>query len=207
MRAKELLLERIINLHTADQKSKYVDDVWDLLQKSYKKLGGFKSATSPQELIEIPGYWKIVKRGDTITAVNLYRKVPHTNTFKVYASGSDTKYDSEKDSYTASDQGRKDYMMVKSDDVKMNRSWAEVSGPAEKNAKRLGAKPIPNKFAAYLTDKEILELNPDGYHYTRLIQGEPHEKIIYGFIGLTDEQKKSLENSGLDIHELPHKKA
>jgi hypothetical protein len=201
MRARELLTERIINLHTADQKAKYVDQVWDILQQSYAKIGGFKSASSPQELIEIPGYWKLVKRADQITAVNLYRKVPHTTTFKTFASGAVT------DGNTATNQGRSDYMMLKRDDVKQERSWAEVSGSAEKIAKRLNSTPIPNKFAAYLTDKEILSYNPDGYHYTRLIMGEPHEKIIYGFIGLTDNQKKSLENNGLDINELPYKKA
>lgn len=201
MRSREFLIERIINLHTDDQKKKYVDQVWDILQQSYAKIGGFKSASSPQELIEIPGYWKIVKRDGDITAVNLYREVPHTSTFKVYASGAVT------DGNTATDQGRSDYMMMKKDDVKQERSWAEVSGSAEKIAKRLNSTPIPNKFAAYLTGKEILKLNPDGYHYTRLIMGEPHEKIIYGFIGLTDEQKNMLEINNLDINELPHKKA
>jgi murein tripeptide amidase MpaA len=93
--------------------------------------------------------------------------------------------------------------MVKKADEKMKRGWAEVSGPAEKLAQSTNTKPIPNKFASYLTDKEILNLNPDGYHYTRLIMGEPHEKIIYGFIGLTPEQEKELKNKGLDIQDLP----
>jgi len=94
-------------------------------------------------------------------------------------------------------------LQIKKADVTQKRSWAEVSGPAEKLAIRNGAKPIPNKYAAYLSGKEILELNPDGYHYTRLIQGEPHEKIMYGFVGLTPEQRKALEINNLDIRDLP----
>ena len=94
-------------------------------------------------------------------------------------------------------------MAIKKADVTQKRSWAEVSGTPETFAKRLGAQPIPNKYAAYLTGKEILELSPDGYHYTRLIMGEPHEKIIYGFIGLSPDQEKALENNGLDIQDLP----
>lgn len=203
MRAKEFLIERILNLHTPEQKAKYADQVWDLLQKAYQKVGGFKSAVNKEELIGNPGYWKVAKRGDKITAVNLYRKIPQTNTFKVYASGAEAELDPEKQEYRATEQGKRDYTDIKKADVTQKRSWAEVSGAPETFAKRLGAKPIPNKYAAYLTGKEILELNPDGYHYTRLIMGEPHEKIIYGFIGLSPDQEKALENNGLDIQDLP----
>lgn len=203
MRAKEFLIERILNLHTPEQKAKYADQVWDLLQKAYQKAGGFKSAVNKEELISNPGYWKIAKRGDKITAVNLYRKVPQSNTFKIYASGAEAELDPEKQEYRATEQGKRDYMAIKKADVTQKRSWAEVSGAPETFAKRLGAQPIPNKYAAYLTGKEILELSPDGYHYTRLIMGEPHEKIIYGFIGLSPDQEKALENNGLDIQDLP----
>ena len=203
MRAKELLTERILNLHTPEERAKYADQVWDLLQKAYQKAGGFKSAVNKEELINNPGYWKVVKRGDNITAVNLYRKIPQTSTFKIYASGAQAELDPEKQEYRATEQGKRDYINIKKADVTQKRSWAEVSGAPEMFAKRIGAKPIPNKFAAYLTGKEILELNPDGYHYTRLIQGEPYEKAMYGFVGLTPDQKKALELNGLDIHDLP----
>jgi hypothetical protein len=203
MRAHEFLTERVLNLHTPEQKSQYADEVWDMLQKAYAKMGGFKSATSKEELIEIPGYWKLVKRGPEITAVNLYKQTPQTQSFKTYASAAQVQQDPKSGEYKATSQGVADYTDLKKADQKMKRSWAEVSGGAEKTAKRIGAKPIPNKFASYLTNKEILRLNPDGYHYTRLIQGEPYEKIIYGFIGLTPEQEKELENKGLDIQDLP----
>jgi hypothetical protein len=202
MRAKELLTERILNLHTTQQKAQYADEVWDLLQKAYQKAGGFKSAVNKEELINNPGYWKVAKRGDKITAVNLYRKVPQTNTFKIYASGAQSALDPDKQEYRATEQGKRDYINIKKADVTQKRSWAEVSGLPEAFAKRLGAQPIPNKYATYLTGKEILELNPDGYHYTRLIQGEPHEKAMYGFVDLTPDQKKALEIKGLDIQDL-----
>lgn len=203
MRAQEFLIERILNLHTAEQKTKYADQVWDLLQKSYLKLGGFKSAANKEELITVPGYWKLVKRGDRITAANLYKKIPQTQTFKVYASGTETYLDPDEQKYHATEQGKRDYTSIKKADVTQKRSWAEVSGPAEAFAKRSEGKPIPNKYAGYLTGKEILDLNSDGYHYTRLIQGKPHEKIIYGFATMTSKQEKALKNSGLEINDLP----
>ena len=203
MRAKEFLIERILNLHTTEQKAKYVDRVWDLLQNAYQKAGGFKSAVNKEELINNPGYWKVVKRGDKITAANLYRKIPQTTTFKIYASGAEAELDPETQEYSATEQGKRDYINIKKADVTQKRSWADVSAAPDKFAKRLGAARIPNTFAAYLTGKEILELNPDGYHYTRLIQGMPYEKTMYGFIGLTSDQEKALENNGLNLRDLP----
>jgi hypothetical protein len=203
MRAHEFLTERVLNLHTPEQKSQYADEVWDMLQKAYAKMGGFKSATSKEELIEIPGYWKLVKRGPEITAVNLYKQTPQTQTHKSYALAAKVTQDPVTNKYKASPAGMRDIQDLVNADAKTRRSWVEVSGPAERLIHSTGAKPIPNKFASYLTNKEILRLNPDGYHYTRLIQGEPYEKIIYGFIGLTPEQEKELENKGLDIQDLP----
>ncbi len=203
MRAHEFLTERVLNLHTQEQKAQYADEVWDMLQKAYAKMGGFKSATSKEEIIEIPGYWKLIRRGSEITAVNLYKQSSHTKNLKTYASAAQVHIDPETNEYKATPQGLADYTKLKNEDLKMKRGWAEVSGGAEKTAKRIGAKPVPNKFAQYLTGKEIFELDPDGYHYTRLIQGKPHKKIIYGFIGLTPEQEKELENKGLDIQDLP----
>jgi hypothetical protein len=68
---------------------------------------------------------------------------------------------------------------------------------------RSGAKPIDNKYAEFLTGKKILDLNPDGYHYTRLIQGEPHEKIIVGFVHLSPQGKEKLVSLGFDLKNLP----
>jgi hypothetical protein len=67
----------------------------------------------------------------------------------------------------------------------------------------MGAKPVPNKFAEFLTSKKVLELNSDGFHYTRLIQGEPHEKLIVGFINLSPEGEAQLRSMGLDPKEIP----
>ncbi len=203
MRYNEFLIERVLNLHTPEEKMPYAQEVWDMLQRSYENIGGFKSASSVEELMNEPGYWKVVRRDGRLTAVNIYKKVPRTKTYKVIASATETEYDPEKKRYKATKPGFKDYEMVKSGDVKMKRSWAEVSDKAEKMMQLAGAKPVPNEYAELLTGKNILELNPDGYHYTRLIQGEPHEKIIYGFIKLSDAGREKVIDMGIDLHSLP----
>jgi hypothetical protein len=93
--------------------------------------------------------------------------------------------------------------MIRGEDIKMRRSWAEVSGAPEAIMKRAGAKPLPNKYAAPLTGKEILEYNPDGIHYTRLIAGEPHEKVIYGYVNVTPDTEAKLQAAGISLQELP----
>lgn len=203
MRYREFLIERVLNLHTPEEKMSYAKQVWDMLQRSYQKIGGFKSAANLEELINTPGYWKIIRRGDKITAVNIYKKSSKTKTPKVIASATETYFDPDKQRYKATPQGLSDYEMIKRDDIKMKRSWAEVSGPAETVMKKSGASPIQNQYAEFLTGKKIIDKSEDGYHYTRLIHGEPHEKIIYGFVNLSDEGREELMTKGIDVNELP----
>lgn len=203
MRYKEFLIERVINLHTIEDKIKYAEPVWDMLERSYKKIGGFKSASSVEELANDPGYWKIVRRGDRITAVTIYKKVPKTKNYKLVASATETVFDPESGNYRTTPQGLSDFKMIRTSDIKTKRSWAEVSGAAEHLLLKAGGKPISNEYAEFLTGKKVLELNDDGYHYTRLIQGEPYEKIIVGFVNLSDDAKTELEARGFDLKKLP----
>ena len=183
------LHERVLNLLSPDQKEAIAPEVWELLQTSYAGVGGFKSAASPEELIQKSHLWKAVRRNGKITAVSIYKDQLGR---KSIASGTD-----------GSTQGKKDYGMLKNGDMQLKRAWAEVSGPVEKIMIRGGAKPVSNKLAAVLTGKEILELNPDGVHYTRRISGEAHEKIIFGFVQLDAEAEAKLIAQGVNLHDLP----
>lgn len=203
MRYKEFLIETVLNLHSPEDKMPYAKQVWDMLQRSYQNIGGFKSAASLEELVNEPGYWKIVRRGDKLTAVNIYKKSPKTKTFKVIASATETDFDIKKNRYKATALGLSDYDAMKKGDVKMKRAWAEVSGPVEALMKRTGALPVPNEYAELLTGKQIVDLSDDGYHYTRLIHGEPHEKIIYGFVKLSDEGIQDMLDKGIELKDLP----
>lgn len=190
MRTKEFIIERVVNAFDEQEKLKYADQVWDVLQKSYAKLpGGFGTASSLEELIEKSGLWKIIVRSGHVTAVNVYRD---QNGRKSIASGTD-----------GSIQGKLDYRMIKSADIKFNRAWGEVSDRAEALMAKLGAKPIPAKLAPILTGKKILSYNPDGVHYTRMIAGEPHEKIMYGVVNITPDLEAQIKANGIELHQLP----
>lgn len=190
MKIKELLIERVVNLFDVPSKTQMAPQVWALLQQSYQKVpGGFASASSPEELVYDSGLWKMIVRDGNITALSIY-KDKHGR--KSIASGTD-----------GTPQGKRDFMMLRNEDIKMRRSWAEVSGAPEAIMRKNGAKPLSNKYAGPLTGKEILDLNPDGIHYTRLIAGEPHEKVIYGYVNVTPDTEAKLQAAGINLQELP----
>lgn len=174
MRFKEFLIETYINVIRPKDKRKYASQVWDILQNSYASLpGGFATAATIDELIEKSWMWKLVKKNDKIVAVQIYKDQYGR---KGIAGGTDGSY-----------TGKIELNKIIIDDIKLNRSWAEVSGAPEHIMTKLGASPIPNTLAATLTGKEILSLNDDGFHYTRLIAGKPYEKIIFGTVNLPDD--------------------
>lgn len=183
-----MLLEHYVNLKTADEKKEYVDEVWDLLQKAYELAGGFKSANSKQHLIDDSSLWKLVRRDGKIVAANLYKDAFGR---KMIACATD-----------GSVKGKQDLKKIKSDDLKLQRAWGEASGKVESLFLKLGAVPLSNKFAAKLTKKEILGYDVDGIHYTRLIGGEPHSKVIFGFPKMTDEIRSELATRDVLVKNL-----
>ncbi len=186
---KTLLTERVVNLHNNETKLKYGQQVWDVLQKSYENIGGFRTASSLEELMVKSAMWKIVIRHNHVSAVQIYRDQFGR---KSIALGSD-----------GTRQGKLDAFMMLNENVKMGRSWSEVSGAVEKLVAKLGMKPIPSQFAELLTKHNILSYNPDGFHYSRFIEGHPHEKIMYGTCQLNHSDIKKLKDSGLEFHKWP----
>jgi hypothetical protein len=189
MRIREILAERVLNLRTPIEKEKYAEKVWDVLQTSYADIGGFSTASTLDELIQKFSLWKIVVRNGIVTAVKVYRDQFGRKSVGVGTNGTV--------------QGKKDIKMIMQDDVKTGRMWVEVSGKPEQLYRKFGAMPLDAKYAQLLTKHPIMSISPDGYHYTRLIAGTPHEKIIYGVVNLSPEDVETLKNHGLNLHELP----
>lgn len=174
--SKNLLTERYVNLFKDDLK-KYIDEVWDILQSSYKSLeGGFATAATKEQLIEKTWLTKCVRKDGKIIACKLY-----SDKFgrKSIAGGTD-----------GTIEGKKALFKICDDDVSMKKAWGEVSGKMELVMTKSGAIPISNIYAAQLTKKPILSYNPDGIHYTREIGGQPHEKVIFAYKGFEDEHFK-----------------
>lgn len=118
---KEFIFERFVNAidgkpDALSLKQEYVDDVWDILQRSYKPIGGIKGSGfgSPEEMIrEIP-FWKIAKSGGKVVAVMMYKD---RGGRKITAAGTD-----------GSEQGKAAYLDIAKNEFK--RSFGEKSKAA-----------------------------------------------------------------------------
>ncbi len=166
------LNERFVNVTNNVDMNNYVDIVWDMLQKAYKEIGGFLTAKTKNELIKKSSFWKLVKRNNKIVAVAIYTsKKGGRKLIAVATDGTDLGKDAL-------------YSIIKEDIKMMNQrqAWAEVSGKMEYLYNKLGGVVIPSKYVqSILKDKEIYGQRADG-HYSRNIKGDPHEKIIFGWI-------------------------
>lgn len=166
IQGKKLLKEAYVNLWTPEKKKEYSKLIWTMIQKAYEHIGGFKGAKDEQDLIDDSSLWKLVRKGGHIVAFSIYKD---KNGRKCLGCGTD-----------GTKEGKEALFKLMQEDIKLNRSWSEVSGAAEHLKMKFGAIPIPNQHAADILKKPILDLNPDGYHYTREIAGHPHEKMMVG---------------------------
>ena len=108
---ENLLTERFVNLSNRDELSQYIDEIWDIMQESYKYLeGGFATASSKEELLDKVSFAKLVKKNNKIVAACLYKD---KNGRKSIASGTD-----------GSSEGKKWIMKLFQEDIKFGRSWA-----------------------------------------------------------------------------------
>ena len=169
---KNVLNEHYVTLLNNDDMNIYVDIVWDMLQNSYKDIGGFLTANSKAELIKKSSLWKLDRRNNKIVAVAIYTsKNLGRKLIAVATDGTDT--------------GKNSLFNIIREDIKMmnqRQAWAEVSGKMEYLYNKFGGVVIPSKYVQdILKDKEIYNKEDDG-HYTRDIKGEPHKKIMYGWI-------------------------
>jgi hypothetical protein len=160
-------------------KIKYTDQVWDILQESYKSQGGIKGNgfKTKQDMLNIP-FWKLDIIDEKVLCVLMYKYTPvdtiDGNVRKLCALG------------IVSDED-KNIARIKLKNIlkiEFTRSIMEVSGLLESYL--LKNFPIEYKKFMLTTDEveKILfldEITPiDKNRYYRNIGNEPHEKVMLG---------------------------
>lgn len=167
---KQFLNEAYINLFTPEEKREYVDEVWDILQKSYAYAGGIKGNgfRSKEDMIQNIPFWKLLKRDGKIKSVRMYKDKDGR---KAVAAGTDM-----------TKEGIKGYKEISREDLK--RAYVEVSDKALEAIKRM----LGDDFMKYaipvsivkkkLSDDEIIPI--DKYYYKREIGGHMITKIMLG---------------------------
>jgi hypothetical protein len=169
---KQFITEHFINVFTPEQKEPYVDQVWELLQKTYAYAGGIKGSgfKDKQDMIDNIPMWKLVSKDGKIITARMYKDKDGR---KIVASGTD-----------GSKESIKSYRAISKEDLK--RAYVEVSDkPLESLKKTLGADFF--KYAVSVKDAQKKmpddELIPvDDYYYKRLIGGVLKTKIMMGNI-------------------------
>ncbi len=183
-----ILNERFINALDVKTKKLYVDEVWDILQKSYAPIGGIKGDgfSSKEDMINNIPFWKLAKKDNKIIAASLYKD---TNGRKRIASGTD-----------GTAEGKQAFVQISKDDLNQERAYSEVSGPSLSFIKKrftgdLTKYLVKPQDAAKILGKEItypvpssdkeLELHPEfkDYFYQRNIGGHTHTKLMLGTSG------------------------
>lgn len=169
--AKDILLnERFVTCTQDDTMQQYKHVVYNMLYKAYQKIGGIAGIANADDLVNDTDIWKLVKRGTYITAVACYSTKRGGRKCVAIASDGTT-------------SGKADLFKIMQEDIdlKDRQAWLEVSGKPEQHMKRMGANPIPTDMVKLLLpDKQIISIDSDGYHYTRMIGGNLHTKICYG---------------------------
>lgn len=173
---KELLFESYQNIFDEETKRKYANEVFELLQNAYSKIGGIKGSgfSSPEDMIQNIPFWKLFIYKGKVIACMMYKDKGGR---KMVAIGSirdktNPLYDKSKEIV---------FTMMK-DDVKTFRSYGEISGNVLKKYKSL----IPNFFEEFCVPAETVskyftDIIPTGkYTYKRKIGNEYIEKVMYG---------------------------
>ena len=167
---EQLINEHFVNVFNKNDMSKYADEIWTLLQKSYEYCGGMAGMDSPQQLIDETTMWKLVRRNNKITAGIVYND----------------KRGGRKMCYCFNDgteEGIKDCKKIMQEDsiLPERQAWGEFSGKAVSTMFNQGAMPIRADIAKeIMKDKKFIKIQPDGYYYVREIGGHPHTKLMMG---------------------------
>lgn len=179
---ENILNEHYVTVTNNNDMNKYVDIVWDMLQNAYKEIGGFLTAKTKDELIKKSSLWKMVRRNGKILAVKIYTSKKGGRKSIACATN-------------GTPEGKDALYSILKEDIKMmdqRQAWAKVSGKMEHLYNKFGGVVVPSKYVKdILKDKEIFGQKDDG-HYSRNIKGEPHEKIMFGWID--PEIKQRVDN-------------
>ena len=171
MTFRSLIEESIINLVKPEDKDKYLEIVWDLLNKSYKDIGGIKGSgfETKEKMKSKIKLWKISKKQNKIIAGLLYKDKGIRKTVAVFTDGSK--------------EGKTELLKLLKDDF--SRSSIEVSHSLLKFLKHklpesIKKFAIESKYVSDILDKDIKIVNK--YEYIRDINGTPIVKMMLGNI-------------------------
>lgn len=170
------LKDGIYEFEDKENISKYSNIVWEIMESSYRNLGGFKTYRNKNDLVQFTSLLILCVLNHKVVAAAIYRD--DLGGQKLNGCGTiDGK------------QEHKEMLkqVIRSDIENLNKwHWVEVSHPLEKWFKEMGGNPIPSQMVPNLLhkSKSKIEFMPDNVHYKRQIANDvdnTYVKAIYGF--------------------------
>lgn len=184
--------ETFVNLFGDDpRKHKHAKEVHDMLQQSYKKVGGIHGSgfRSPEDMVKNIPMWKLKRHNGKIVSAAMYKDKGGR---KLVASGSD-----------GSPEGKKGVVEIGKSDLSTGRAYGEKSGPSLSALKKnkgvdfIKQNAIPFNDVKKHVDKsdeirkpqdddEEVTRHPElkNHFYQRKIGDEWHTKIMLGKPGI-----------------------
>jgi hypothetical protein len=188
--------KNFIGPNSKEQREKWADEVWSILQKSYAPIGGIKGKgfNSKQDMIDNIPFWKIYTKNDKVVAAAFYKDKGGRKAVAIATDGSDLGKKIVADIYKASlgvSYGEKSgpalgTMMKTIDwDVLKNFMFTpdqleKISGDKVIRVEKFGVDNLNGKDK--FTYDKFPKLRP--YFYVRELDGEMHLKAAMGTPGL-----------------------
>ena len=169
---KYILDESYKNIFDEPTMEKYKQEVWDVLQYSYAKIGGIKGSgfNSPDDMIKNFPMWKLNIQNGKVVFVALYK-----NKFgrKMCAFGTD-----------GSEAGKRICREFLKEEIKSGRSWGEISGPALAVCQKHYSDLLNANLIAPETVKKMLgdsvNIIDDKTYSRKLGNGDEETKLAFG---------------------------
>lgn len=165
------LNESYVNLFDADKrKLEYIDEVWDMLQKSYASKGGFHSVKNKEDLLSDVKMWKLSKKDGKLVAGILYKDRGGRKSVGIFSDGSPA--------------GKQELFKMYTEDLTHKRAFKEVSKSILDWLKKYNF-PVQQYLIAAKDAKDIVnddsfEFTDDEFAYTRNIKGTRYTKYLLG---------------------------
>lgn len=179
------LNETYHNLFTLDEKRPWAQQVWDIVNLSYERIGGIHGSgfKSVDDMIRNIPMWKLDIVGGVVKAAKLYKDKDGRKSVAVASDGTS--------------EGKEKAVKMIVDDIRTRRTFVEISGAPVAVLK----KNLPHYVSYAVTVEDVMkklsdEIRPVSdndpevikfpelkeFYYSRKIGGEWHTKVMFGNI-------------------------
>jgi hypothetical protein len=183
---KQYLNETFVNLFNDDQKKfDIADDVWNILVKSYSKIGGLKGAgfKDKADMVKNIPFWKLGKKDGKIILVIMYKDKGGRKLVAIGTDGSPESKQLLQNVFTK--EFERSYFEIsgpllrflcKNFDLEFLKKYAKTPAEVEVLLKEKIRKPIERELDA-------IPLPLRSFVYSRQLGDEIHNKVMFGTSG------------------------